>query len=437
MPEGLWISHGAALGMLVSFLAVCAFCLTVTLLWAVYPVRWRGRRLFQALQTVLFIVLTLDLALLSEYNRSFYEAGAFALPDRFLRIPLAAHIMLFASSAVLSAVCLFVIRRRSRMAFSLSSVRQAIDNLPAGVCFASADGQPLLVNRSMDALVRELTGGALQDLNVFWTFLENKNQVTYRYAQVDLPYAGDVTATTADGSIVRFTRGTLHIRGQVFTEVIASELTQQYQLYNALAKDTRALAEQRQKLRALSESLEQMNHEEEVLRHKIRIHNEIGRTLLATRRFLSSDRFTPENINIYSVLWRELCEKNRFLHYAEAPDDAQALREIMNAAGQIGCRINIRGVPPEDGDRSRIFRQLLRECVVNAVRHAGADTMDVEVHAAAGQTQIRVRNNGRPPDGEVCEGGGLGALRRAVENAGGTMTVETRDAFVLTVTLPE
>lgn len=137
------------------------------------------------------------------------------------------------------------------------------------------------------------------------------------------------------------------------------------------------------------------------------------------------------------MLWRELCEKNRFLHYAEAPDDAQALREIMNAAGQIGCRINIRGVPPEDGDRSRIFRQLLRECVVNAVRHAGADTMDVEVHAAAGQTQIRVRNNGRPPDGEVCEGGGLGALRRAVENAGGTMTVETRDAFVLTVTLPE
>ena len=48
-----------------------------------------------------------------------------------------------------------------------------------------------------------------------------------------------------------------------------------------------------------------------------------------------------------------------------------------------------------------------------------------------------VTNNGKIPEGDIVEGGGLSTLRRRVERAGGTMRVDARPSFRLTVTVPK
>ena len=46
-------------------------------------------------------------------------------------------------------------------------------------------------------------------------------------------------------------------------------------------------------------------------------------------------------------------------------------------------------------------------------------------------------NNGMAPEGPVNETGGLAVLRKAVEAAGGSMTVQSEPNFLLTITIPK
>ena len=60
-----------------------------------------------------------------------------------------------------------------------------------------------------------------------------------------------------------------------------------------------------------------------------------------------------------------------------------------------------------------------------------------EIVREQGGCTVTITNNGRPPRGEIIEGGGLSALRRRIEGSGGTMTAAARPRFALTIHLPE
>lgn len=49
---------------------------------------------------------------------------------------------------------------------------------------------------------------------------------------------------------------------------------------------------------------------------------------------------------------------------------------------------------------------------------------------------IHITNDGKVPDDEITEGGGLSALRRRIENAGGIMRIKSRPNFALSALLP-
>ena len=51
--------------------------------------------------------------------------------------------------------------------------------------------------------------------------------------------------------------------------------------------------------------------------------------------------------------------------------------------------------------------------------------------------QVRFCNNGNPPKQKITEGGGLGALRLQVEEAGGSMQILSIPQFVLILSIPE
>ena len=79
----------------------------------------------------------------------------------------------------------------------------------------------------------------------------------------------------------------------------------------------------------------------------------------------------------------------------------------------------------------------MRECVTNAVRYAGASELYADFTETETDATVVVYNDGKQPEGDIVEGGGLSTLRRRVERAGGTMTVQSRPIFKLTVTVPK
>ena len=75
--------------------------------------------------------------------------------------------------------------------------------------------------------------------------------------------------------------------------------------------------------------------------------------------------------------------------------------------------------------------------MTNAVRYAGADELYVCFSEDSDFATVAVTNNGKLPEADITEGGGLSTLRRRVERAGGTMLVQSMPCFKLTVTVPK
>ena len=79
----------------------------------------------------------------------------------------------------------------------------------------------------------------------------------------------------------------------------------------------------------------------------------------------------------------------------------------------------------------------LRECVTNALNHAGANLLHLTITNANGQISAVYTNNGTQPKQEIIEGGGLTSLRERIERSGGMRTVQSLPFYSLTLTLPE
>jgi two-component sensor histidine kinase len=78
----------------------------------------------------------------------------------------------------------------------------------------------------------------------------------------------------------------------------------------------------------------------------------------------------------------------------------------------------------------------IRECLTNAIRHAGGSRVFVTFTQDERTARAVITNDGSPPEGTIAEGGGLSTLRARVEKAGGTMEIRSRPFFELTVTVP-
>ena len=94
------------------------------------------------------------------------------------------------------------------------------------------------------------------------------------------------------------------------------------------------------------------------------------------------------------------------------------------------------GKLPDDESTAYLLTCAVRECVTNAVRYADASELYAVFTEDEGFATVTITNNGKLPESEIIEGGGLSTLRRRVERAGGSMSVQSFPKFQLTVTVP-
>ena len=117
-------------------------------------------------------------------------------------------------------------------------------------------------------------------------------------------------------------------------------------------------------------------------------------------------------------------------------DRADPLKDLMASAWEIGVRVRIQGELPKGNANAQLMIAAMRECATNTVRHAGGSEMTVQLMRTQKADIAVITNNGRTPEGEIVEGGGLSGLRQSVENRHGTMAVRGKPAFRLSIVLP-
>ncbi|MGM9664777.1 MAG: sensor histidine kinase [Eubacteriales bacterium] len=305
-----------------------------------------------------------------------------------------------------------------------SMTKEAFDNLPSGICFFNKNGAITLCNRQMYRLVFELTGRDLQSVDELRELMRG----------TPLHAARDGTIFVMDsGDIWQFNERTVTDKYQnVYTEITASEVSELYRHKKDLEQKNRQLEEVGERLRRLSANAASIIREEEILNMKMRIHDDIGRSVISARKLLTQYRPTSE---LDLTAWKNAV--NLLRHDSENGDDRDALTQLQDAANAIGLKIIVDGNLPQNKASAYHLITAMRECATNAVRHAKSTELYVKLEKNGSFFSAVIKNNGDVPKWEISEGGGLSTLRSRIEKAGGSMTIQSFPYFELTVTVLE
>ncbi|HEX7253783.1 MAG TPA: sensor histidine kinase [Thermoanaerobaculia bacterium] len=126
------------------------------------------------------------------------------------------------------------------------------------------------------------------------------------------------------------------------------------------------------------------------------------------------------------------------LRHPEGLDLPAALRKL--ADGIPSPRIHVTVAPAleiDDPVAGEVLLRCAQELVTNAVRHARAENLWLEVSQGMTGVEIHARDDGRGTDA-LGSGNGLAGMRERIEERGGTLSVETAPGrgFAVTAILP-
>lgn len=327
--------------------------------------------------------------------------------------------------AITRYICL---RIRMRHFLLRESIKEGSDNLPDGICFFDEYGTVRLINRRMMSIGMMLFGKEIQTLDELHSALSNpQSAVECLDREIALYHF-------QDGTVHQFTESAITDRdGKQITEVIAADVTELYAKQEELNLENTRLADANRRMRWILDNMSDVVREKEILSMKIRVHDDIGHSILAAKKALIEQQDIAV-IRENAVLWETAVD---LLYRANnMPETQDEWQTVQIRAKELGVEIVFDGILPEDEFVQHLLLLAVRECVTNCVRHAGGNRVFVEVTDDGRQTACKITNNGRAPQHVVVEGSGLSGLRRRIEREGGSMKLTDSPRFVLTVIVP-
>ena len=207
-------------------------------------------------------------------------------------------------------------------------------------------------------------------------------------------------------------------RGVRYTQITAADVTELIRKQNQLKAENAKLAEANERLRLLLVQIPVIIREEETLAMKLRVHDDIGHSILAARRVLLQHTDQKE-IRANAALW----EQSISVLYRSSQITAQSepLKAAKKRAEELGIRVLLTGNEPQRQWIRALSALAIYECAANCVRHADGTELYVCFWQKPDCMEVSLTNNGAVPKEKITEGGGLSMLRQRIEEAGGKM----------------
>ncbi len=314
--------------------------------------------------------------------------------------------MIYASAMIRQTV------GRLRSTLTQASVREALDNLGTGICYADEHDRIILINRTMARLASGQTGNMPRSMK-------------------DIPDSMMEHGVFQDPEGRRYTFRIRSLKGDEladYTQLTAQDVSTLYKINDSIARGNEALRRTNEALRKMYLELDDVIREQETTALKERIHHEMGTSLIEIADIIEGKGGDLE---------RQLSVLQEAVGYFSAAGQAGELtwHAISERAMDIGVELIPKGGLPE-GPALELTLLAARECATNCVRHAQGHTVTVECEKNDAGWYVSFTNDGQPPDGDITEGVGLATLRRRIEAAGGTMMIEAVPRFRLILQLP-
>ena len=319
--------------------------------------------------------------------------------------------------------------RLKKQALSHDSIKQALDMLPSGICYFTPSGNVKLCNRQMDSLFRTISQSDLQALSELQEALSDcdTGSGVIRLSRERQTYL------FPDGKAWRYRQTEVKAEdGALYTEAVFSDITELYNKKLELKAQIKRLNDISHELKWLSDNALILTREKEVLSAKTKLHDDMGAGLIAIRHILIHNR--TEEAETAMDLFRRAVSA---IKYDNAyPQGHSELDRFLQDAKTIGIIVNLSGELPKQEELQHTLILAMRECLTNSACHAKATTIYITMENNIDRVSMKITNDGKPPETEVVPKGGLHNLYRNVMDCGGTMEIQSKPVFELTVVLP-
>lgn len=406
---------------------VCFF-IFLTVLYMVLVIcegTWERQRKAMLQDSALLIVIFLITSGLCVRSRVFGgEQDSMIL----FKIPYAFLFIMGICGYLFAGIQMFGIFKHRRNCLRENAIQESLDNLPSGIVFFDGNGMPKLMNRRMHQICMNLAGRDIQNITELEEALSKplKEQVFF---DDDLKVYG-----FSDGSVWKFSeKEIITTGGDRFSQVLASEVSELYQSKVLLKRENQKLQEMSAAMKELSKNVVTLTREEETLSMKMRVHDNLGYSVLAAQRMLM--RESEEDRDIFLSQWKQtldLLNKDN-----ESVEDEQLHRQVQDRAKFLGVKIIYTGEKIWESHIFRLLDIILLEALSNCVRHAGASELYVKFGSAEHEWGVVITDNGQKPEKNIKEGGGLSGIRKRVEQCGGTLRICSDPIFSITVKIPK
>ena len=301
----------------------------------------------------------------------------------------------------------------------------------------------------MQHISSDITGIGILNGEKLWRCIEEKS--------VKTDVSDGLVILTSDSKVWNVRRSEIEAEGNRINEIVALDVTEQYELRRELEERNERLNSVNERLRIFSRDMSRLTAEKELLDAKIKVHDDLGRSLLAFRAYLTAEPSKRDRSKLLP-LWRYVIS---VMKKETAP--SEEWDAIEKTAESLHIQIEINGdLPagladlPVSGEVRSAIMAAIRECLTNTARHARGDRLFVLIKCGAEQgadhastsgsssasgtapcddaphgIRIEITNNGRAPLVPIQEAGGLSNLRHMVEREGGIMTIESSPQFLL------
>lgn len=165
------------------------------------------------------------------------------------------------------------------------------------------------------------------------------------------------------------------------------------------------------------------------------LHDSIGHHLaslalhldLARRQDLAAARTTLDTAHaVCRVLLAELRDVLADVRATDAAEFATAIKDLVARVPSLPIALELQPMPVGlDAELAQLALRCVQEAVTNALRHAGASRLQLQVLAAAEGLQVIARDDGRGI-GAWRPGGGLLGLQARLQQIGGSLRVARR-----------
>lgn len=352
------------------------------------------------------------------------------LVRRYADMPVYVVAVLFCVSSLLEVWMAYISTAWNRTHITNRSIKEAVDTLPSGIVCFDYDGKIIFKNKTMDKLCRKMTGKGLLDGNHFEKVAFSKSEIDEAN---ELPTDDRMLRLLSENEAWCFYRTSITDGTVTYRMLNAVDISEEYER-------TRFLENQKESVKQLNRKLSEYRDDillaitaKEKLNAKIKIHDELGAGLLSIKRYLTNGGSKEERNAILERISGSIEYLKR-----ESEDKAGDEYDLMlSTAKTLGVDVRIQGELPQDNPDKHIIATAIHECFTNTLRHAGGDTLYIDINDNNDGMCAVFTNNGAVPKEQIVEKGGLLSLRKLVEEANGTMNISINPAFTLQILVPK